>query len=125
MVPNLANRLLNFLSSRPDEIWSGDAFVSMSHFQTSRDLVEEWIAHGRAPLSAYTRFEGIIEVNGYRRPTLNCRRLENFPNDAAFVRFVERKAGKLCGPYGDKEEEAKIASMGGKARLNRIFDLMG
>lgn len=58
-------------------------------------------------------------------PMLDYRRPENFLNDGAFIHFVEKKADKICGPYGEKEEEAKIASLGGKCRLNRIFDLMG
>lgn len=56
---------------------------------------------------------------------MDCRRPDSFPNDGAFVRFVKSKADKLCGPYGEKEEEAKIASLGRRGHLNRIFDLIG
>lgn len=31
----------------------------------------------------------------------------------------------LCGPRTDKEDEAKVAALGGRGRLNRAFDMMG
>lgn len=35
------------------------------------------------------------------------------------------KVVEICGPYLDKEEEAKITSLGSRKCINRVFDLMG
>lgn len=50
---------------------------------------------------------------------------ERFANDKDFIEFVERKTVEICGPYLEKEEEAKITSLGSQKRINRVFDLMG
>lgn len=56
---------------------------------------------------------------------LDIRRPESFPNDEVFVHFVEERAVMVCGKMTDKEDESKVATLGGRKRLNRVFDLMG
>jgi hypothetical protein len=79
-----------------------------SCWQTSRDLVEEWIAARCPPLCSYYWFKNIVEKEGYLGPTLNSQRLMNFLNDPTFVNNVEHEVKKICGPYGKKEEKAKL-----------------
>lgn len=119
----LAVRTPVFSASRPKEIVSGEAFLLTSWWQTSRDLVEEWIALGRKPLCAHTDMSKIVELNGYKGPVLRCPK--DFADDRSFVHFVEKEAEKICGVYALKEQRAKNASLGTKRRLNRIFNLMG
>lgn len=79
----------------------------------------------RKPLLTYTRFWDAICRGDYRGPTTDIERPDRFPNDKDFVEFVKREAIKICGPYLEKEEEAKITSLGSWKRINRVFNLMG
>jgi hypothetical protein len=54
-----------FSSSRPEEVRSGEAFALTAQWQISRDLIEEWIALDQKPLCAYTKFSGIVDLDGY------------------------------------------------------------
>lgn len=79
----------------------------------------------RKPLWTYTCFRNVKVLWDYRGPTLDVERPDRFPNDKVFVEFDERQSEKICGPYLEKEEEAKMTSPGSKRRLNRVFDAMG
>ena len=118
LTPLSGIRMPSFLTSRPSEVRSGEAFVLTSQWHINRDLIEEWIALGRKPLCVHTKIGGIVNLNGYRGPTIECERPITFKNDKMFVDHVESQAEKICGPYLDKEQEAKIASLGSKRRLN-------
>lgn len=50
---------------------------------------------------------------------------KHFANDKDFIEFVERKTVEIYGLYLEKEEEAKITSLGSQKCINRVFDLMG
>lgn len=104
--------------SSPAETASGKAYLLTSHWQISRDLVEEWIALGRKPLCSYTRMGETMELDGYKCPVLECERPNNFWNDRSFILFVENEAEKICGCYQLKEQKAKVDSLGSRCRLN-------
>jgi len=91
-------------------------------------LIEEWVALGQRLLQTYTAipaFRDVVQRGNYHGPTLDIERPEHFPNDKDFVEFVEGKAVGIYVPYLDKEEEAKITSLGSQRCINRVFDLMG
>ena len=77
---------------------------------------------GRRPLQTYIHFRDVVQRGDYRGTTLDIKRPEHFPNDKVFIEFVEEKAAGICGPYLDKEEEAKITSLGSRRCINRVFD---
>jgi hypothetical protein len=88
----------DFSMSSTEEIRSGNAFIVTLHWQTSRDLVEEWIVIKRKPLCSYYRFKSIVEMDGNRGTRLNCRRLESFLNDPMFVNYVEHETTRTLQP---------------------------
>jgi hypothetical protein len=61
----------------------------------------------------------------YKGPTIKHDRPSSFDSERSFVDYVESQAEKVCGPYAKKEQEVKIAALGSKRRLNRVFDSMG
>lgn len=63
-------------------------------------------------------FHGIVDLNGYKGPTLECERPKSFYNDKVFVEYIEGQVNRVCGPYLEKELDAKVASLGSKRRLS-------
>ena len=49
------------------------------------DLIEEWTALGQKLLCIRTKFEGIVDLDGYKGPTIVCKRPNAFGNDKVFV----------------------------------------
>jgi hypothetical protein len=49
------------------------------------DLIEEWIVLGRKLLCICTKFEGIVDLDGYKGPTIVCERPNAFGNDKVFI----------------------------------------
>ena len=49
------------------------------------DLIEEWTALGQKLLCIRTKFEGIVDLDGYKGPTIVCKRLNAFGNDKVFI----------------------------------------
>ena len=66
------------------------------------------MAFGRRPLQTYTHFLDVVQHDNYCGPTLDIEWPEHFPNDNVLGKFVKGKAIGICGPYLDKEEEAKL-----------------
>jgi hypothetical protein len=63
---------------------------------------------GAHPYVAIISLRTLSKKEGYLGPTLNNHRLTNFLNDPTFVNNVELEVKKICGPYGKKEEKAKL-----------------
>lgn len=82
------------------------------------------MALGQKPLQTYTCFWDVVQRGDYCGPTLDIERPEHFPNDKVFIEFVEGKVVCICDLYLDKEEEAKITSLGSRRHINRMFNLM-
>lgn len=76
------------------------------------------------PLQTYTCFQDVVQHGDYCGPTLDIEWPKHFPNDKVFIEFVEGKAVCICDLYLDKEEEAKITSLGSRRHINRMLDLM-
>lgn len=77
---------------------------------------------------AFVDLHSLLKCGAVQRlswPNVDIEWPDPFPNDKDFVEFVKRKAVEIYGLYLDKEEEAKITSLGSRKRINRVFDLMG
>jgi hypothetical protein len=57
--------LAEVLADNPCDTEAAYAFALTSHWQISRDLVEEWIAYESPPLGSETRFSDIEQREGY------------------------------------------------------------
>ena len=71
--------------TRPGEVRSREASTLTSQWQISVDLIEEWIALGRKLLCIHAKFEGMVDLDGYKGPTIVYERPNAFGNDKVFV----------------------------------------
>lgn len=125
MTPMVSLRLPTFSVDGDHNIEATDTLAVTSRRQTSRDLVEEWVALGRSPLSTEMGFEMFEEKKDYLSAVLDVSMPENFALDFDFVNFIESKTEEIIGPYADREHKAKVQCLAGRRLLNRVFDAMG
>ena len=88
MTPMEGYRLAKVLADNPRDTEAADAFALTSHWQISRDLVEEWIACESPPLSSETRFPDMERRDGYVFPHLDVAPSEAFTTDFSFVNLI-------------------------------------
>lgn len=125
MTPMEGFCLAEFRMEGEGNVAAADGFALTSRWQISLDLVKEWIACDSPPLSSETWFFEFERRGRYIYPNLGVAVPDAFSTDFDFVNYVEHKTKQIIGLYGDKEHKARCQCLGGKRRLNRVFDDMG
>jgi hypothetical protein len=107
MTPMKGYRLATIQADGPDDVAAADALALISHWQISRDLVEEWVACNSSPLSSETCFFKFEQRDMYVYPNLGVARSNAYSIDYIFVNQIEHKAEQIIGFYRDKEHKGK------------------
>lgn len=115
MTPMVGIHLAEFDVTGDVNISAADAFSLTSRWQTSRDLVKEWLALDKPPLSSHTRFDTFKERDDYFGPMLNVARPPMFLNDFDFVNYIDERAEVVIGSYSEKEHKEDSVPCWGKA----------